>query len=137
MLRLESFFILCPVGFFLGGRDPLIKILDWFKDIQVQITGSDDLKILLDGDKKNNLTKACKKSNFKIQASKIGKNSKTWNFPKFLKTLNDHRLRTINAIGLQFSGFTSHTNTAKIWKKKKKIEDFWHRPQVKLAWRTL
>ena len=39
-----------------------------------------DFKTVKNGDKKNNLTEACNKPNFKMQTSKIGKNSKSRNF---------------------------------------------------------
>ena len=75
----------------------------------------------------NNLLSKCVVShipaNFKMQASKI-KKKKSGNFLRFPKILNGHKIRTINYIVLQYSGFTSHKEKKKEKKKKKKVK-FW------------
>ena len=64
-------------------------------------------------DQENNLSGVCNKPNFKMQVFKIGKNSTSKNFQKFAKILNNHKIRMIYGVVLQFSGFTSYMDTNK------------------------
>ena len=60
--------------------------------------------------------------NFKMLSTKIGKNSKSRNFEKFLKILNGHKIRTINTMALKLSELTSHTDTNKWWNFEQNLE---------------